>query len=69
MRNQIETLPFCGGKVSLNLRKLQVVRAVCGVCCNGDSEHRADFRLKDETCEEWEERNEICDVKHSPEVV
>lgn len=21
------------------------------VCCNGDSEHRADFRLKDETCE------------------
>lgn len=26
-----------------------------GVCCNGDSEHRADFRLKDETCEEWEE--------------
>lgn len=20
-------------------------------------------------CEEWEERNEICDVKHSPEVV
>lgn len=40
-----------------------------GVCCNGDSEHRADFRLEDETCEEWEERNEICDVKHSPEVV
>lgn len=39
------------------------------VCCNGDSEHRADFRLKDETCEEWEERNEICNVKHSPEVV
>lgn len=39
------------------------------VCCAGDSEHRADFRLKDETCEEWEERNEICDVKHSPEVV
>lgn len=25
------------------------------VCCNGDSEHRADFRLEDETCEEWEE--------------
>ena len=24
----------------------------CGVCCNCDSEHRADFRLKDETCEE-----------------
>lgn len=20
------------------------------VCCNGDSEHRADFRLEDETC-------------------
>lgn len=29
----------------------------------------SDFRLKDETCERWEERNEICDVKHSPEVV
>lgn len=27
----------------------------CGVCCNGDSEHRADFRLEDETCEEWKE--------------
>lgn len=37
--------------------------------CTGDSEHRADFRLEDETCEEWEEQNEICDVKHSPEVV
>ena len=36
---------------------------------NGDSEHRADFQLEDETCEEWEEQNEICDVKHSPEVV
>lgn len=23
----------------------------------GDSEHGADFRLKDETCEEWEEQN------------
>lgn len=22
------------------------------VCCNGDSEHRADFRLEDEMCEE-----------------
>lgn len=26
-----------------------------GVCCNGDSEHRADFRFDDETCEEWGE--------------
>lgn len=25
------------------------------VCCNGDSEHRADFRLEDDACEEWEE--------------
>lgn len=24
----------------------------CGACRNGDSEHRADFRLEDETCEE-----------------
>lgn len=28
-----------------------------GVCCNGDSEHRADFRLEDDRCEEWEEQN------------
>ena len=24
------------------------------VCCDADSEHRADFRLEDETCEKWE---------------
>lgn len=29
------------------------------VCCNGDSEYRADFRLEDETCEEWEENDGI----------
>lgn len=29
-----------------------------GVCCNGDSEHRANFRLEDETREEWEENDE-----------
>ena len=28
-----------------------------GVCCNGDSEHWADFRLEDDACEEWEEQN------------
>ena len=28
-----------------------------GVCCNGDSEHRADFRFGDR-CEEREERND-----------
>ena len=27
-----------------------------GVCCNGDNEHRADFWLKDETCEEAEQK-------------
>lgn len=25
-----------------------------GVCCNGESEHRADFRCLDDTCEKWE---------------
>lgn len=25
-----------------------------GVCCNGDSEHRADFRCLDDTCNKWE---------------
>ena len=25
-----------------------------GVCCNGDSEYRADFRLLDDSCECWE---------------
>lgn len=29
----------------------------CGVCCIGDSEHRADFRLEDDQCEEWEEND------------
>ena len=28
----------------------------CGACCTGDSEHWADFRLEDETCEEWERK-------------
>lgn len=27
------------------------------VCCNGDSEHRADFRVEDDRCEEWEEND------------
>ena len=26
-----------------------------GVCCNGDSEHCADFRCLDDSCECWEE--------------
>ena len=29
----------------------------CGVCCNGDSEHRADFMDAASGCEEWEEQN------------
>lgn len=29
----------------------------CGVCCNGDSEHRADFMDAESGCEEWEENN------------
>ena len=28
-----------------------------GVCCNGDSEWRADFRDADQGCEKWEGRN------------
>lgn len=27
----------------------------CGVCCNGDSEHRADFTDAENGCGEWEE--------------
>jgi hypothetical protein len=27
----------------------------CGVCCNGDSEHRADFMEAESRCEKWEE--------------
>ena len=30
-----------------------------GVCCNGDSEHRADFRYSDDTCEKWEESDAV----------
>ncbi len=26
-----------------------------GVCCNGESEHRADFRCLEDKCEKWEE--------------
>ena len=29
-----------------------------GVCCNGYSEYRADFRTLDDTCEKWEEDEE-----------
>lgn len=29
-----------------------------GVCCNGDSEHRADFTDPEDGCEEWEEQEE-----------
>lgn len=29
----------------------------CGVCCNGDSEHRADFMDAESRCEEWEEND------------
>lgn len=28
-----------------------------GVCCNGDSEHRADFMDVESRCKEWEEQN------------
>ena len=30
-----------------------------GVCCNGDSEWRADFTEPEDCCEEWEEKNGI----------
>lgn len=29
-----------------------------GVCCNGNSEYRADFREPDDTCEVWEEKED-----------
>lgn len=29
-----------------------------GVCCNGDSEHCADFVEPEDGCEEWEDKNE-----------
>ena len=25
----------------------------CGVCCNGRSEHRAEFMDEDDTCSKW----------------
>lgn len=27
-----------------------------GVCCNGSSEHRADFTDPEDSCKEWEEK-------------
>lgn len=29
-----------------------------GVCCNGDSENRADFMESDDYCDKWEEVQE-----------
>lgn len=29
-----------------------------GVCCNGNSEHRADFRSPEDTCTEWQGEND-----------
>jgi len=29
-----------------------------GACCNGKSEHRADFMLPEESCDAWESRKE-----------
>lgn len=29
-----------------------------GVCCNGDSEHRADFMDGEESCDGWEKRED-----------
>lgn len=51
---------FVGGggvKLALTCGNCKWYEPFCGVCCNGDSEHRADFRLEDETCEEWEEND------------
>ena len=50
---------FVGGvKLALTCGNCKWYEPFCGVCCNGDSEHRADFPLEDETCEEWEEQND-----------
>lgn len=59
MRNQIEALPFCGGvKLALTCGNCKWYEPFCDVCCNGDSEHRADFMDAESRCEEWEEQNE-----------
>lgn len=35
-----------------------------GVCCNGDSEYRADFRCLDDTCDCWTSREDnSCEKK------
>lgn len=30
-----------------------------GVCCNGDSEYRADFRDADDECRYWERKDNV----------
>lgn len=47
--------------MSNNQKKDCIICATCrwyadfeGVCCNGDSEHRADFVDGDYYCDEWE---------------
>ena len=32
------------------------------VCCNGNSEHRADFMSGDDTCEHWEAMEDAHDM-------
>lgn len=39
-----------------------------GVCCNGKSEHRADFRCLDDTCEEWEQDADNLEVEGQMEI-
>ena len=37
--------------------------AFSGVCCNGDSEHRADFMNKDYSCRWWEKKKVAIDER------
>lgn len=61
--------PYCGQRLSWQIKQYcctcRWYAEYEGVCCNGDSENRADFRRLDDTCEKWE-KNEGGASKTNP---
>lgn len=55
---KLKPCPFVEVKLALTCGNCKWYEPFCGVCCNGDSEHRADFMDAESGCGEWEENNE-----------
>lgn len=52
---KLKPCPFVEVKLALTCGNCKWYEPFCGVCCNGDSEHRADFMEAESRCEKWEE--------------